>query len=299
MKALTRSRFKGLALVPAMLLLVAGCGSSASSDGATGETTEPTDAGTPEQIHEDFEAAVFDNPTMIDNEWFTMTPGNRLVLSGLTVEDGETLDHRIEFIVTDLTKEIMGIQTMVAWIEDYSDGEVVEAELAFYAQDNDGHVWFMGEYPEEYEEGEFVAAPTWIPGIEGSRPGIKMYAEPHPDLPPYYQGWGPAVEWSDFGRVESLGEEVCVELDCYEVLVIAESSLGEENIFQIKSYAKGVGNVHVDFRGDDATQEKLEAVEFGPISASELERYRALALAMEAHAYEISPDVYGTTPPLS
>ena len=96
-----------------------------------------------------------------------------------------------------------------------------------------------------------------------------------------------------------MGEEVCVELDCYEVLVIAESSLGEENIFQIKSYAKGVGNVHVDFRGDDATQEKLEAVEFGPISASELERYRALALAMEAHAYEISPDVYGTTPPLS
>lgn len=299
MKALTRSRSKSLVLLPAMLLFLASCGSDSDSDGAIGETTEPTGAGTPEQIHEDFEAAVFDNPTAIDNDWFSLTPGNRLVLDGFTVEDGETLDHRIEFTVTDLTKEIMGIQTVVAWIEDYSDDELVEAELAFYAQDNDGHVWFMGEYPEEYEDGEFVAAPTWIPGVENARPGIKMYATPDPSLPPYYQGWGPAVGWSDYGQVESLGEEACVELDCYEVLVIAESSLDEENIFQIKSYARGVGNVQVGFRGDDATQEELEAIEFGPISASELERYRALALAMEAHAYEISPDVYGTTPPLS
>ena len=183
------------------------------------------------QIHEDFEAAVFDNPTVIDNEWFSLTPGNRLVLSGETVEDGETFDHRIEFTVTDFTKEILGVQTVVAWIEDYSDDELVEAELAFYAQDNDGNVWFMGEYPEEYEDGEFVAAPTWIPGIEDARPGIKMYANPDPSLPPYYQGWGPAVDWSDFGRVESVGEEVCVELDCYETLLIAESSLGEEGIW--------------------------------------------------------------------
>ena len=286
--------------MPAVLLFMAGCSSGSDSDGAVGESTVPaeTEIETAEQIHEDFEAAVFDNPTVIDNEWFSMTPGNRLVLSGFTVEDGETLDHRIEFTVTDLTKEIAGVETMVAWIEDYSDDELVEAELAFYAQDNDGNVWFMGEYPEEYEDGEFVAAPTWIPGIEDARPGIQMYADPDPSLPPYYQGWGPAVEWSDFGRVESIGDEACVELDCYEVLVIAESSLDEENIFQLKSYARGVGNVKVDFRGDDETQEQLEAVEFGPISASESERYRALALAMEAHAYEVSPDVYGLTSPL-
>lgn len=308
----------------ALMLFLASCGSDTTTAETTAaettqapettaapettETTETTEAtettATPEtteavtQVHVDFSAAAFDNPTVIDNEWFTLTPGNRLVLDGLTVEDGESFDHRIEFIVTDLTKEIAGVVTVVAWIEDYSDDELVEAELAFYAQDNDGNVWFMGEYPEEYEDGEFIAAPAWIPFVKDALPGIKMFAEPHPDLSPYYQGWGPEVEWSDFGRIESIGEERCVELDCYEVLLVAESSLGEEGIFQLKSYAKGVGNVHVDFRGDDATQEQLEAVEFGPISADELARYRDLALAMEAHAYEISPDVYGTTPPL-
>jgi hypothetical protein len=144
-----------------------------------------------------------------------------------------------------------------------------------------------------------VAAPTWIAGVEDARPGIMMYATPEPGLPPYYQGWGPAVEWSDFGAIESIGGEVCVALDCYrDVLTIAESSLGEAGAVQLKSYARGVGTIQVDFRGDDLTQEKLEVVSAGPVSAVAMEQYRALALALEAHAYQISSTVYGTTPPL-
>lgn len=269
----------------------------AEDSGEDGESEDGDAALEPD--HEDFEAAVFGDPTTIDNVWFPLTPGNRLVLDGFTVEDGETLDHRIEFIVTDLTKEIDGVETVVAWIEDHSDDELVEAELAFYAQDNDGNVWFFGEYPEEYEDGEFVDAPAWIPGADGARAGIKMYAQPDPAIPPYYQGWGPGVEWSDYGRIEAVGLETCVELDCFETLMVAESSLDEEDIFQLKHYAPGIGNVKVDFRGDDETQEQLEVIEYGPISEAELDEYRTLALAMEARAYEISPDVYGTTQPLS
>ncbi len=304
-----RSRGSKIAvLLISLLWILASCGSSAENTADTGtddgtasdDESDNGDGPSTEPAHEDFDAAVFDDPTTIDNAWFPLTPGNRLVLDGITVEDGETLDHRIEFIVTDLTKEIAGVETVVVWIEDYSDDELVEAELAFYAQDNDGNVWFFGEYPEEYEDGEFLDAPAWIAGVEEARAGMKMYADPDPSIPPYFQGWGPAVEWSDYARVESVGEEICVELDCYEgALTIAESSLEEVDIFQLKSYAQGVGNIKVDFRGDDETQEQLEVVEFGPVSADELDEYRTLALDMEAHAYEISPDVYGTTPPLS
>jgi hypothetical protein len=49
----------------------------------------------------------------------------------------------------------------VVWERDYSDGQEVEAELAFFAQDKDGNLWHMGEYPEEYEGGEFEKAPGW------------------------------------------------------------------------------------------------------------------------------------------
>ena len=329
MRASRRTRCTTLLVTPAFLLLLASCGSS-DSDGSQSEVTEATqptttepaatteltesattssteaedeseddEAAGEETIFEAFDSAVFSNSTSVLNEWFPLTPGNRLVLDGFTLEEGETLDHRIEFIVTDLTKVIGGVETVVAWIEDYSDDELVEAELAFYAQDDDGNVWFFGEYPEEYEDGEFIEAPAWIHGIEEAKAGIKMYADPQLGTPPYYQGWGPAVEWSDFGKIDAVEQETCVELECFvDVLVIAESSLDEEEIFQLKSYAKGVGNIEVGWRGEADSKEELGAAEFGPVSAEELDEYRTLALEMEAHAYEVSPEVYGLTEPL-
>ena len=251
-----------------------------------------------EQVFEDFDPDNFDRSTTIDNEWLPLQPGRRWVFEGFTIEDDETTPHRLEFIVTDLTKEIAGVNTVVAWIGDYSDDELVEAEIAFYAQDNDGNVWFLGEYPEEYEDGKFVDAPTWIAGLAGAKAGIQMKAEPQPGTPAYYQGWGPAVEWSDYGQVDQVGQETCVPVDCYEdVLVIAESSLEETDAFQLKYYAHGVGNVRVGWRGEDATQEELELVELTRLDPEALAEVRAAALALEQHAYEISPGVYAHTTP--
>ncbi len=269
---------------------------------AVGETPleETIDSETPEpeKVFEDFDPNNFEDPTSIDNEWFPLKPGTQWAYEGFTVEGGESIPHRIEFTVTDLTKEIEGVRTVVAWIVDYSDDEVVETEIAFYAQDNDSNVWFLGEYPEEYEGGEFVDAPTWIAGLEGAGAGIKMKADPQPGTPSYFQGWGPAVEWTDYGQVDQMGQETCVPVDCYEdVLVIAESSLDEPGAFQLKYYARGVGNVRVGWRGEDATQEELELVELVQLAPEALAEVRAEALELERRAYEVSKDVYGHTPP--
>ncbi len=209
----------------------------------------------------------------------------------------EEIPHRIEFTVTDLTKEIAGVRTIVAWVVDYSDDQLVEAELAFYAQDNDGNVWYLGEFPAEYEDGELVEAPTWIAGLEDAVPGIKMKAEPRLGAPSYFQGWAPAVEWTDYGFVDQIGQQTCVSVDCYrDVLVIAESSLEETDAYQLKYYAPGVGNVRVGWRGADATQEELELVKLAQLSPAALAEVRAEALALEERAYEVS-QVYGQTPP--
>jgi hypothetical protein len=240
----------------------------------------------------------FDDPTNIDNEWLPLQPGNRWIFEGATVEEGEEIPRRIEFTVTDLTKVIAGVPTVVAWIEDYANNELVEAELAFYAQDNDGTVWYLGEYPEEYEEGEFVDAPAWIAGVEDARAGIVMQPEPQMNTPSYSQGWGPAVEWTDRGRVYQMGQETCVPFDCYEdVLVIEEFNREEPGAFQLKSYARGTGNVRVGWRGEDPTQETLELIDFGQLDPEALAEVRTVALALEEHAYEVSEDVYDTTEP--
>jgi hypothetical protein len=221
------------------------------------------------------------------------------VYEGTSVdEDGESLARRLEFTITDLTKEIEGVRTVVAWIVDYNDGELVEKEIAFYAQDNDGNVWYLGEHPEEYEDGKFLTAPTWIAGVADARAGIKMMAKPQLGAPSYFQGWGPAVDWSDYGQVDQMGQEICVPVDCYkDVLVIAESSLGEKNAFQLKYYARGVGEVRVSWRGADASQEELQLVKLVKLSPDALAEIRAEALALEKHAYEISKDVYAHTSP--
>lgn len=247
----------------------------------------------------DLDPGNFTNSTDITNEWMPMEPGTRWVYEGTAVDDeGNDLTRRIEFTVTDLTKEIAGVRTVVAWIVDYNDDEVVEEEIAFYAQDDDGNVWYFGEYPEEYEDGEFVQALPWIHGIEDAKAGIKMVTDPQPGIPNYYQGWGPAVDWSDYGQVDRMEEEACAPVGCYQdVRVIAESSLGELNAYQLKYYARGVGEIRVGWKGEDATQEELELVEFVQLSSEELAEIRAMTLELEKHAYEISKDVYGQTSP--
>jgi hypothetical protein len=253
----------------------------------------------PENELAEFDAANFDRSTEVDNDWLPLAPGTFWVYEGTTTEDGETLAHRLEFTVTDLTKVIQGVRTTVAYIVDFREGEVVEEEIAFYAQDNEGDVWYLGEYPEEYEDGEFVEAPTWIAGLEEARAGIKMRAEPQLGTPRYFQGWGPAVDWSDFAQVDQIGQETCVPVDCYQdVLVIAESSLDEPDAFQLKYYARGVGEVRVGWRGADATQEQLELVEFTQLDPEALAQARDRALELEQHAYQISEDVYAQTSPV-
>ena len=253
-------------------------------------------AQTAEKKFEDFNPSNFDRSTTIDNEWMPLKPGTRFTYNGNTVEDdGSTVPHRVVINVTDLTKVIAGIRSVVTWDLDYSDGELVEAELAFFAQDKDGNVWRMGEYPEEYESGKFITAPAWIHGFEDARAGIMMKAKPQPKTPSYSQGWGPAVQWTDRGQVDQVGQKTKVPAGVYEdVLVIAETSASEPDAHQLKYFARGVGNVRVGWRGaGEKTKETLELTKVETLDAKGLAEIRAGAMKMEKAAYQRSKNVYG------
>jgi hypothetical protein len=262
----------------------------------TPETTSSPEA--TEQRWEVFDRNRFDHSTTIENEWFPLQPGTQFIYEGSSVEDGKRLPHRVVFTVTDLTKVIDGVRTVVAWDRDYSAGELVETELALFAQDDDGNVWHLGQYPEEYENGEFVDAPAWIAGFQNARPGISMKAKPELGAPSYSQGWGPAVNWTDRAQVYRTGEKTCVPVDCYEdVLVMEEFSEEEPDAFQLKYYAPGVGNVRVGWKGDDPSRETLKLVKLVQLSAEALADVRAAALKLEKRAYALSKDVYAHTSP--
>src|SRR5262249_13242444 len=106
----------------------------------------------------------------IDNRWLPLVPGANTELRGTVLgDDGELHQHSIVATVTDLTKVIDGVRTLVVFERDLDNGTIQESELAFEAQDRAGRVWNVGEYPEEYEDGQLVGAPsTWIAGIAGA-----------------------------------------------------------------------------------------------------------------------------------
>ena len=273
--------------------------SSQAASTASANMSASGDAAT--KKFEDFDPGNFSDPTNITNQWMPMKPGMRWTYEGTTIEDdGTAVPHKIVINITDLTKVIGGVRSVCSWDLDYSDGELVEAELAFFAQDDDGNVWRMGEYPEEYEEGKFLAAPTWIHGFEDARAGIMMQASPKLDTPSYSQGWGPAVNWTDRGKVDQMGAKTKAKAGSYDnVLVIAETSASEPDAQQLKYYAPGVGNVRVGWRGaGEKTKETLELTKHETVDAKGLAEMRAEAMKLEKSGYKNSKNVYAKTPQL-
>src|SRR5918992_377280 len=113
-----------------------------------------------------FERGNFTNPTTIDNRWSPLVPGTQFTFVGRADRGQGRERHRVVFTVTDLTKVINGVRNVVMWDRDFNAGRIAEAELAFHAQDDEGNIWNMGEYPEEYKRGRFTGAPdSWLAGV--------------------------------------------------------------------------------------------------------------------------------------
>jgi hypothetical protein len=250
----------------------------------------------------DFQRAKFDkSSTHITNKWLPLRPGLQLTYKGSAIPEGQKtrVKRRVVSTVTDLSKWIDGVRTLVIWEKDYTAGKLGESELAFFAQDKAGNVWLVGEYPEEYENGKFVDAPTWISGQKGARAGIAMLANPKVGSADYAQGFAPApVEFKDRARVYKKGQKSCTPLKCYEeVLIIEEFEKGVPGVFHLKYYAPNVGLVRVGWRGaKEVEKETLALVKRQQLGTKALSKADKEALRLDKNAYKRSAGVYGKTP---
>ncbi|MDQ0633829.1 hypothetical protein QFZ40_001738 [Arthrobacter pascens] len=245
-------------------------------------------------IRSDFQAA-----PRIDNQWFPLTPGMQFTTTGTVTSADGVHAHSVIHTVTGLTKLIDGVQTRVMWDRDYDDGELVESELAFFAQTRQGAVWLFGEYPEEYEGGEFVGAPsTFISGLAKAQAGIAMKANPRTGTAAYVQAYAPKVDFLDCGDVFQQHQHLCVPTGCYnDVLVIDEFNPLEppEAGHQRKFYSAGTGLVKVTAVGGEE-QEFMDLVKIRKLSASQLSEVNRQALEQDERGYTVSRNVYAKTP---
>jgi hypothetical protein len=285
-----------MAAVPMLLPLTAVAapetGSNTGSVGVSGVAV-PESCSLPTQ----FAARKFPAQPRIDNRYLPARPGTRYVFEGTANTDEGIVQRRIVTTVTDMTKVVNGVRTVVIWDRDFDDGVLVEEELAFWAQDQHGNVWNLGEYPEEYEDGEFVGAPsTWIAGQDRARAGVIMLAQPRVGAL-YLQGFAPAVEFFDCAQVVRRGVRVCTPLACYDrVLVVDESSpLEPDSGVQRKFHAPGVGVVRITAIGDPEA-ETLTLTRVARLGPEGLQAAREAVRRLERRAYRIS-DVYQATEP--
>jgi hypothetical protein len=271
------------AMVTLLALLAAACGTERPEVAVSPPST------TKKVVTEkDYDTKRFSDPTRIDNHWFPLKPGMQYTLEGSAIEDERRVTRRVVFTVTDLTKVIDGVRTMVVWDRDWSQGQLVEAELAFFAQDDDGNVWHLGQYPAEYEDGEFVGAPAWLAGLDGAKAGLAMRVEPRVGTSDYSQGLAPAAEYADRGKVREMLPESCVAVGCYHDVLASR---------QLKYYARGVGNFRVGWTGRDEEQEVLSLVKLTQLNSQALAAASTEALRLERFAYRASKGLYGRTAP--
>jgi hypothetical protein len=185
----------------------------------------------------DIDPASFTNE--IDNPYLPYEPGAKWTYEGESEDGTET----IVVEVTERKKRVMGIDVVVVRDEVKLDGERIELTYDWYAQDDDGNVWYMGEDSAEYEDGKKINTEgSWEAGKDGALPGIVMPADPavgQSYRQEYYEG-----EAEDTGEVIEVGESVKVPAGSFEDVVVTEDlNPFEPKVVENKYFAKGVGLV--------------------------------------------------------
>ena len=116
-------------------------------------------------------------------------------------------DQRVEVTVTDRTRMVMGVEARVVHDLVTEDGVMVENTFDWYAEDDDGNLWYFGEDTTEFEDGEPAGhAGAWEAGVDGALPGILLPADPEVGMT--YRQEHYAGEAEDRAKVLSLDEAV-------------------------------------------------------------------------------------------
>ncbi len=191
----------------------------------------------------------------VDNPYFTLEPGRTLVYEGKTEEGVE----RVEVMVTDEQKTVMGIEATVVWDRVYLDEELIEDTRDWYAQDKEGNVWYLGEDSKEIEDGEVVSTEgSWEAGVDGAEPGIVMMADP--EVGEIYRQEFYVGVAEDMAEVVALDESAEVPYGSFEgCLQTRDWSPLEENSDEFKFYCPELGGLVLEL--GKYSGERVELVE--------------------------------------
>ena len=256
------------------------------------KTPQPTSAPTPPaKVPSTFQPKYFGTAPTDVNPLVPMVPGIQAVMKGFVNVGGRRLPHVRVTTITDVTKMVDGVPSVLVLDQDFDGGQLSEQAVDYLAEDEGGNVWYVGSYTEAYEGGQFLnAEDAWLAGVNGAVPGLYFPANPKAGSPPFDQVKIPGGELST-AQVVKVGEHTCVPFKCYAgVVVILEQ--GAEN----KYWAPGVGAILTEPLSGDA-QETEELVNITQLSAKALGELSAEAVRLDRGAAAHVPSVFQGSKP--
>jgi len=176
----------------------------------------------------------------VDNPWFPLIPGTTLVYKG--TKDGK--QGTDVFHVTHRTRMVAGVRATVVEDTLVAGGRMREHTFDWYAQDDHGNVWYVGERTAEYgRNGNVISTEgSWEAGVNGAEPGIFMPAHPH--VGDSFRQEFLAGEAEDHFKIMNLDGSRTVPYGSFEnVMRTREWTPLEPGTRDAKYYVKGIGEI--------------------------------------------------------
>ena len=176
-----------MAVTVAASVLVPLAVATASLATAPPDTTEPEDEGpqptllplAPDSERVDLVEPTFTNPTTIDNPLFPISNLQSAILLGNN--EGRPIKVETTLLHDTFTIEVDGqsIEVLQSQFLAYEDGRIHELAIDWYAQDDAGNVWYLGEDVYNYADGVVEDTHgTWMAGRDGAPIAMIMPADP-------------------------------------------------------------------------------------------------------------------------
>jgi len=177
--------------------------------------------------------------SVIDNPYFPLPVGRTLVYTG--IKDGQTQTDTVT--VTDQKRLILGISATVVSDVATHNGTVLESTFDYYAQDDQGTVWYLGEDTTAFlPNGKTDTSGSFLAGVDGAQPGIIM--EANPQIPDSYRQECYTGQAEDTAWVVGTSGSVTVPYGkVRNVLTTLESTQLEPGAYDEKVYGPGIGIV--------------------------------------------------------
>lgn len=270
----------------ALVAFVAGCGASGSR--GAGSRAVPRSFSS----LSGFDSTLFRARVLGMNRWLPLRPGTQWVREGSTFVGHRRVPHRVVSTVTDVSRRVDGVSTIVVLDVGIDSGQVAHESIDYFAEDRRGNVWNLGGYAEAYEAGRFVSVrDAWLGGVKSAKPGILMPGDPQLRTPPWFISQPPGAD-PDVAQVVRTGLSHCVPLRCLTgVLVIREGKASAPDN-EFKYYAAGIGQIDNVPRSASRHKDVEQLINLTQLTRRGLAEASAEALKLDAHARRTRPDVF-------